>query len=311
MSTQTRNTIILTFTALIWGFAFIAQSMGAGIGAFTFVASRNWLGALVLIPVMIFFEAKAKKENKVQTDVTPAVKKNKMRFLIFAGMVCGFILFAASSSQQFAMTLSASAAKAGFITTMYVVIVPLIGNFFGKRTGLQIWLCVAVAVGGLYFLCMTKGWEGVETSDLFLLLCALLFSLQILAIDHFSPLVDSIHLSFFQFLFTAIFATISAFLFEAPTLIGILENAGPILYCGILSSGVAFTLQVIAQKDLNPTIASIAMCMESVFAALGGWLILSQTLTIHESIGCALIFGAVVFAQIPVKQLLKKKSVKN
>ncbi len=307
MRTQTRNTLLLTLTALIWGLAFIAQSMGASIGAFTFLAGRSWLGALVLVPVI--YGADYFKRKSGTSYGWPKEKADQKNMLI-GGMVCGFFLFVASSAQQIAMTLNASTAKAGFITAMYVVLVPIVGGLFGKKTGVQIWLCVAISVIGLYLLCMTNGIESIATSDLFLLACALLFTFQILSVDHFSPMMDSIRLSFIQFLTTSVLATVCAFLFETPKWLEIVACAGPILYCGILSSGVAYTLQVVAQKDLNPAIASITMCLESVFAAVGGWLILQQVLTLRESAGCALIFAAVVLAQIPVKLRKTAKAFK-
>lgn len=297
MRKQTCNTLLLTLTALIWGFAFIAQSMGASIGAFTFLAGRSLIGAAVILPVIYGADCVRKKQGKEYGWPTTGREK---ALLLRGGLTCGAFLFMASAAQQMAMTLQASTAKAGFITAMYVVLVPIFGILLGKKTGPQIWVCVAISVVGLYLLCMTNGFEGVQASDLLLLLCAILFSGQILSVDIFSPQVDSIRLSGMQFLVTAILATICAFLFETPVLADMVACAGPILYCGLLSTGVAYTLQIVAQKDLNPTIASITMCLESVFAAVGGWLILQQVLTPRESAGCALIFLAVVFAQVPI-----------
>ncbi len=307
MSNQTKNTLLLTLTALIWGFAFIAQSMGASIGAFTFLASRSWLGALILLPVIAWADRSRAQKGEAYGWATT---KEERRFVLKGGLTCGFFLFAASAAQQMAMTLHASTAKAGFITAMYVVLVPIVGMAFGKKTGGQIWVCVAMSVVGLYLLCMTNGFEGVAPSDLLLLLCAFLFTFQILSVDHFSPQMDCIRLSLLQFLTTATLATLCAFLFETPRISEILACAGPILYCGILSSGVAYTLQIIAQKDLKPAIASITMCLESVFAAVGGFLVLQQVLTLREAAGCALIFFAVVLAQIPL-DLHRRKTAKS
>lgn len=307
MRKQTINTLLLTLTALIWGFAFIAQSMGASIGAFTFLAARSWLGAIVIIPVIYgadYFRAKNGEAHGWAKD------QKELRFTLRGGLTCGFFLFAASAAQQMAMTMNASTAKAGFITAMYVVLVPIVGSlFFRKKISGQIWLCVLISVVGLYLLCMKNGFEGIASSDLLLLLCAFLFTFQILSVDYYSPQMDSIRLSLMQFLTTAILATICAFVFETPILADILACAGPILYCGILSSGVAYTLQIVAQKALNPAIASITMCLESVFAAIGGFLVLQQTLTLRESAGCALIFMAVVLAQIPLTLRKKEKQM--
>ncbi len=309
MSKQIRNTLLLTLTALIWGFAFIAQSMGTSIGAFTFLASRSWLGALVLLPVIAGADyAKAKKGEAYGWPRT----KEARQFMLRGGLTCGFFLFAASAAQQIAMTLHASTAKAGFITAMYVVLVPIVGSLcFRKKIGGQIWVCVAISVVGLYLLCLTNGLEGVAASDLLLLLCAFLFTFQILSVDYFSPKMDCIRLSLLQFLATATLATVCAFLFETPIWAEILACAGPILYCGILSSGVAYTLQIVAQKELNPAIASITMCLESVFAAVGGFLVLQQLLTPREAAGCALIFAAVVLAQIPLTLRKKEQATKG
>ena len=221
-------------------------------------------------------------------------------------MVCGTLLFAASAAQQIGITLNPSTAKASFITAMYVVLVPVAGLLFGRKSPAQIWACVVLSVAGLYLLCMQGGFGGVEASDGVLLLCAALFTFQIIAVDHFSPRLDGVRLSLVQFLVVAVESTAASLLTETVALADITANALPVLYCGLLSSGVGYTLQILGQRDLDPAIASLAMCLESVFGALGGWLLLSQSLSLRELAGCALIFAAVVGAQLPLGRLLRR-----
>jgi drug/metabolite transporter (DMT)-like permease len=303
MSRQTGHTLLLTATSLIWGMAFVAQSMGAVLGPYTFLACRSWLGVAVLLPTIGAFDAVRRRKGLPSTAPAGRAQRRQLRQ---GGLVCGSFLFVASAAQQTAITWNPSTAKASFITAMYVVLVPVAGIFLGKRCGRQVWLCVAISVAGLYLLCMKNGFGSVEKSDWLLMACAALFTGQILAVDHFAPLVDGVRLSCLEFLTTATWSTVCMFLFEQPRLADIAASAVPILYCGILSSGVAYTLQILGQRDLNPAIACLAMCLESVFGALGGWWLLGQTLSARELTGCALIFAAVVLAQLPLGQLLRR-----
>jgi drug/metabolite transporter (DMT)-like permease len=297
MKTQMRNTLLLVLCAFIWGMAFVAQSVGSGLGAFTFLACRSWLALVVLYPTMYLFDKVRQRRG------TPQPPTDR-RLLVRGGFVCGTLLFFASAAQQIAITLDPSTAKASFITAMYVVLVPLISLLFGRRNGFQLWVSVAISVAGLYLLCMHGGFGTVSQSDLILMLCALLFAFQIMAVDHYSPLLDGVRLSMAQFITVAAWSTVFAFLFETPRWADISANALPLLYCGLFSSGIAYTLQIVGQKGLNPAIASLAMCLESVFGALGGWALLRQTLTARESFGCVLIFAAVVLAQLPLSDWL-------
>ena len=297
MKTQTKHSLMLMLCAFIWGTAFVAQSAGSGMGAYSFLAGRSWLAVLVLIPTVFAFDAVRKKQG--QPYGWPK-EKSERKTLLAAGLVCGTFLFAASAAQQIGITINPSTAKAAFLTAMYVVLVPVFGLFLGRRGSAQLWVSMVIAVAGLYMLCMKNGFGGIETSDWILLSCAVLFSFQIMAVDHYSPLVDGVRLSLLEFLVTAIESTLAAFLFETPTLADFAANAWPIVFCGVFSSGVAYTLQILGQKDLNPAIASLIMCLESVFSAIGGWLILHQSLSAREGIGCALIFTAVVLAQLPL-----------
>ena len=305
MNTQTKHSLMLMLCAFIWGTAFVAQSAGSGMGAYSFLAGRSWLAVLVLIPTVFAFDALRKRQGGASGGPkTPA----ELKQLLVAGLSCGTLLFAASAAQQIGITLNPSTAKAGFLTAMYVVLVPVFGLFLGRRGNARLWLSMVIAVGGLYLLCMKNGFGGIEMSDYILLSCAVLFSFQIMAVDHFSPLVDGVRLSLLQFFVVAVESTAAAFLFETPTLAEFGENLLPLAYCGVLSSGVAYTLQILGQKDLNPAIASLIMCLESVFSALGGWLLLHQSLSLREGFGCVLIFSAVVLAQLPVEDLLPCRS---
>ena len=302
MKVQTRNTILLVICALIWGLAFVAQSAGATLAPFAFLASRSWLAVIVLWPVCHVFDAVHRRRG----EPAGAPKGEARRTLIQGGAICGTLLFVASAAQQIGITLNPSTAKASFITAMYVVLVPVAGLLFGRKSPAQIWACVVLSVAGLYLLCMQGGFGGVEASDGVLLLCAALFTFQIIAVDHFSPRLDGVRLSLVQFLVVAVESTAASLLTETVALADITANALPVLYCGLLSSGVGYTLQILGQRDLDPAIASLAMCLESVFGALGGWLLLSQNLSLRELAGCVLIFAAVVGAQLPLERLLRR-----
>ena len=304
MNTQTKNSLLLLLCSFIWGTAFVAQSAGSGMGAYSFLAGRSWLAVLVLIPTMLVFDAVNRR--KTGTDGRPKTAEEKKQ-LVVAGLVCGTFLFAASAAQQTGITLNPSTAKAGFLTAMYVVLVPVFGLFLGRKGSAQLWVSMVVAVLGLYLLCMKNGFTGIESSDWILLSCAVLFSFQIMAVDHFSTRMDGVRLSLAEFLVVSVESTVAAFLFETPTAAEYAANALPILYCGVLSSGVAYTLQILGQRDLNPAIASLIMCLESVFSALGGWLLLHQNLSAREGFGCVLIFAAVVLAQLPLEMLHRVK----
>lgn len=304
MSKQTRNTLLLVLAAMIWGGAFTAQSLGAEVEPYTFLAGRSWLAVAFLLPLTAVLDARARRRGQASGwPATPQDKKN----LYWGGFLCGTALFVASSAQQTGITISLSPAKAGFLTALYVVIVPLLGLLAGRRPPRHIWLCVALSVGGMYLLCMQDGFGSLELGDALLLFCGLLFAVHILTVNRWSPLNDGVKLSLVQFAVVSVWATLAALLFETPSLSAVMDNLGSILYCGILSSGVAYTLQIVGQKDLNPTIASLAMCLESVFGALFGWLVMNDVLTGRELAGCALMFGAVVLAQLPVDQWLRAR----
>ncbi len=301
--TQLRNTLLLVLGALIWGVAFVAQSVGSGyVGAYTFLASRSWLACAFLLGlIFVRHKTRQKQGSRLPFWIKP-------KTLVLGGALCGIALFAASAAQQMGVGTT-STAKAGFLTALYVVIVPVLGLFAGRRPGAKLWVCVAVSVVGLYLLCMA-GRDALTLTggEWQLLLCALLFSFQILLVNHFGPQLDGVQLSFAEFLMTAVLSTLFMFLFETPTPAQLAGAAVSILYCGILSSGVGYTLQILGQQNLDPTIASLAMCLESVFSALAGWVVLHQTLTPVETLGCCLMFAAIVGAQLPGRKPAAEKT---
>lgn len=288
MKTMYAN-LLLLLAALIWGSAFVAQSIGADlVEPFTYLAARSVLGTLVLIPLVIYRRKKAAEP----WDWKP---------LIIGGICCGAALCAASGAQQMGMTLDASTSKAGFLTTLYVPMVPVISLIlFRKRTNLQIWISIVLAVAGLALLSGLGG--GFTAGEAMLLLCALLFAGHILVVDHFAAKTDPVALSMMQFAVCAVFAAVIALLTEETGWNAMWQAKWSIAYAGILSSGVAFTLQVVAQKHTNPTVASLLMSMESVFSCICGWIILSDALTSMELVGCGLMFAAIILAQLPQRK---------
>ena len=226
-------------------------------------------------------------------------RRGDTKTLVTGGICCGLALGIASSLQQWGI-LFTTVGKAGFITAMYIVLVPIFGIFLGKKVRLLIWFCVALAVAGLYFLCMNETFR-LNTGDFLVILCAVCFSVHILVIDHFSPKVDGVRLSAIQFLVAGIACGIPMLIWEHPELPGILAASMPLLYAGVMSCGVAYTLQIIAQKNADPTVASLLLSLESVFSVLAGWVILHQSLSIRELFGCVLMFGAIILAQLPEK----------
>ncbi len=287
-----KNNILLVLTALIWGCAFVAQSVGMDyVGPFTFNMARFLIGAIVLLPVIWFMDRQRK---------TGAEKGAGQKTLIIGGICCGIALAVASTLQQWGI-LFTTVGKAGFITAMYIVIVPLLGVFIGKKVRPLIIGCVAIAVVGFYFLCMTESLR-LGLGDFLVLLCAIAFSIHILVIDHFSPKVDGVKMSAIQFLTAAIISAVPTLLWEQPVLTEILQAWQPVLYAGVMSCGVAYTLQIIAQKNADPTVASLLLSLESVFSVLAGWVLLGQGLSLKELFGCVLIFCAIILAQLPEKK---------
>lgn len=290
---QFGNSLLLLLTAVIWGAAFVAQSVGMEyVEPFTFTCVRSIIGGLVLIPCIILLK-KWKKGFATKIEW-------------IGGVCCGLALCAASNFQQYGMQYT-TVGKAGFITALYVVLVPILGLLFKKKVSILIWFCVSLSVIGLYFLCMPEGGFVLAFGDLLVLICAILFSVHILVIDYFSPKGDGVVISCIQFFTCGIISGVVMIFTETPTVGNILDAKWAILYAGVLSSGVAYTLQVVAQKNVNPTVASLILCLESVVAVLAGWVILGQSLSTREIWGCILMFAAIVLAQLPIPTKKKEK----
>lgn len=287
--TTLRSGLLLFTTALIWGVAFVAQSAGMDyVGPFTFNAVRSIIGGFVLIPCIWFLN-----RGKARPESTPQSRRD----LLLGGVLCGVFLAVASSFQQFGIQFT-SVGKAGFITALYILLVPLLGLLFGRRPGWKIWLAVAVATAGMYLLCVKDGFS-IGFGDLLVMVCALLFAVHILIIDYFSPRADGVKMSCIQFFTCGLLCTVGMLLFEKPSLPQILDAWAPILYAGVMSCGVAYTLQIVGQRDADPTVASLILSLESVVSVLAGWLLLHQSLSLRELGGCALVFCAIIFAQLP------------
>ena len=252
----------------------------------------------------LFFQGKGTEAGLWEKSFYQIVWNIRLPRVLF-GVCCGAGLCIASCTQQLTL-LHTTVGKAGFMTACYILVVPLIGLLFGRRCGVKHWCGVALAMAGLYFLCMTGGSFGFAMGDLIGLSCALLFSIHITVIDHFSPMVDGVKMSCIQFFFCAILSGIGMLIFEQPSFVNILAAWKPILYAGAMSSGVGYTLQIVGQKGMNPAVASLIMSLESVISVIAGWLILGQALSGREIFGCVLMFGAIVLAQLPER---KKQSV--
>ena len=295
--TQFRNSLLLLLAAIIWGVAFVAQSVGMEyVGPFTFNAVRSLIGGIVLIPCILLL---GKMNGEKNVNLLPENQVERKTLLI-GGTMCGLFLCAASNLQQIGIMYT-TVGKAGFITACYIVLVPILGIFLGKKTGISIWFSVLLAVIGLYLLCMTDSLS-FGKGDLFVLGCAVLFAGHILVIDYFTALVDGVRMSCIQFFVSGLISSVFMFLFENPTIQAIWEAKLPILYAGVLSCGVAYTLQIVGQKDMNPTVASLILSLESCISVLAGWLILRQTLSGRELIGCVVMFGAILIAQMPERK---------
>lgn len=292
-----RQSLLLLLTATIWGVAFVSQSVGMDyVGPFTFNAVRSLIGAAVLIPCIALLKKMSKREE-AQEELH---KKEDKRTLLKGGICCGVILAAASSFQQFGI-MHTTVGKAGFITAMYIILVPLLGIFFKKKVGIRVGISVAAAVAGLYLLCMTESFR-LEAGDTLVLICALIFSVHIMVIDHFSPLADGVKMSCIQFLTCGVLCGICMFLFEKPSISMILAAWKPILYAGVMSCGVGYTLQIVGQKGMNPTVASLIMSLESVISVLAGFVLLGEVLSRRELFGCVLMFAAIILAQLPERK---------
>lgn len=315
---QVRQVVFPILAAFIWGTAFVAQDVCADvIDTFTFNAIRSYVAVVVLLIIMAIFD----RVNRDKPSLTAIQRKAANRQMWIGGICCGTALAIASNFQQAGISAGTDSGKAGFITALYVVLVPVFGLFFKRRVSLPTWIAVVLSVVALYLLCI-KGDFSLAPGDLLILVCAVCFAIHILVIDHFTASVDGLRLSCVQFLVAAVLATVAKVvcvvlglngtgditsatsIFAMPDWDAILACTLPILYVGVFSSGVGYTLQILAQKDSNPTVVTILLSLESVFAVIAGAIILKQQMSVREYIGCAIMFAAVILAQIqfPVKQ---------
>ena len=293
---QRLGNLLLILTAMIWGMAFAFQRKGMeSIEPLTFTAVRMGLAAVVIGAAALISRNREKRNSR---EHDPEAERIRNKNSLIGGVCCGIFLAAASISQQIGM-VSTSAGKSGFITAMYILLVPII-NFvlFRKKNSLLVWIAVLISVVGMYLLCMTEGFR-LAHGDMLLFLCAVMFSGQILCCDHFVQLGDPLQISAIQILTTSAISAIAAFLMENPSRDQIRSATIPILYCGVMSGGVGYTLQMVAQKFTDPTIASLLMSLESVFAVLGGAVLLHERMTSRELLGCAVMFAAIILVQLP------------
>lgn len=304
-------------TSFIWGSAFVAQSSGMDyVGPYTYNMARNVLAFLFLIPVIyVIGKKKGVTDNAGSgTGIDDAASGEANwksillpdRTTLVGGIYCGLVMAVASSLQQIGITMT-TAGKAGFITALYIILVPLMGVFIGKKIPRIIWFCVVLAMAGFYLLCVKEGFS-ISKGDILVLFCSVGFSVHIMTIDHFtSKGVDGVKMACIQFAVAAIVMTPLMFALENPSVSGLLSAWMTISYAGILSSGVGFTLQIVAQKDTDPTTATLIMSLESVFAAVSGCLFLNEVLLPKEILGCILVFVAVILAQVPLPVKSKEK----
>ena len=286
-----KGNLLLLITATIWGVAFVAQSVGMDyVGPFTFNGVRFLIGGIILIPCSFIFKRFDSGEKKEQD-------KKK---LIKAGFLCGLFMFGATTFQQFGI-MQTSVGKTGFITALYVILVPILGIILGKKVGLRIWIGAVIAMVGFYLLCIKEGFS-IAFGDILVFICAIIFALHIMTVDKYIPYVNGVMLSCIQFLVAGAISLVCMFVFETPSLSGILSAWQPILYAGIMSCGVAYTLQIIGQQYTNPFLASLILSLESVISVLAGWLFLGEMLTLKELAGCILVFAAIIIAQLPAKR---------
>jgi len=299
------SVLALFITAIIWGTAFVAQSEGMDyLGPFSFNAIRYLIGSIVLIPLILVLRAGRRRKAAVSagsdmTHVSDAAWEpgTDLRHTVIGGLMVGLALCVASLFQQFGIIYT-TVGKAGFITALYIIIVPFYGVLLKRKVGWKVWLAAGIAIVGFYLMCMT-GAVGLNKGDVLVLIASFVWGVQIMLVDKYAPQADAVMLSSIEFGFSGLLCTILALIFERDTTLqAIRDCAGPILYAGVMSCGVAYTLQVVAQKRVKPTLACLIMSLEAVFSALAGWVLLGQSMTGIEIAGCVLVFAGVIIAQI-------------
>lgn len=299
MVNETKGSMMLLCTSIIWGLAFIAQRKGMDhIGAFTFSAVRCLIaGVCMIIAIRLLNNRNGRKIIRKE--------KENPKDVFWGGFLCGLALFLGMGFQQLGISKT-SIANSGFISALYIVIVPLLGLFIHKKVKANIWVGVFISLIGLGLLCF-EGTFKFNTGDILMLISSTFYSLHIICIDHFAPKVDGTKMSCIQFFVGAFFNLIAMFILEEPTISGILQAWMPLLYVGVLSTALGYTLQIIGQQYVSPTVAAMMMSLESVFAALFGWLILHETMSFQKFMGCLFVFTAIIIAQLPVEKIFKKK----
>lgn len=294
MKSKMKGNILLLITAVVWGISFVAQSSGMDyVGPNTFIGLRTLLGGIVLLPV-IFVLDKEKKKNGTYQPV------NRKKLLLY-GFICGLCLWIASTLQTYGLADGITTGESGFITALYIIFVSVCGIFTGRKLSGKIICGVVLSMAGMYFLCLFGNGFAFSRGHLITLLCAVIFAVHILVIDKFSPQTDGVKLSCMQFFVAGILGCCAMFLLENPQWIAIKQCWLEIGYAGIMSCGVAYTLQIVGQKYTDPTSASMLMSLESVFSALAGWILLGQSMTVFQVSGCILMFAAIVLVQLPDK----------
>ena len=309
MSKTLRANLMLLLTALVWGVAFVAQDVAMdAMQPFTFNAVRLLIAGLALLPCIRLLDALERRRAASQADAAAPAPARTMtpaqrRTLWVGGICCGLALTVGSGFQQLGIAAT-SAGKAGFVTALYIVLVPLSGLFFRRPVRTTVWVAVGLCTLGLFLLCVTETLT-IGTGDVYLLLCAAAYTVHILVIDHFSPRTDCVRMSCIQFFVASALCAVMMAFTEKPTLAGILAGWVPLLYAGVLSGGMGYTLQMIAQRDTDPTVASLLMCLESVFAVLAQWVILRELLTVRELVGCSVMLVGIILAQLPMRAVQK------
>ncbi len=300
---------LLLIAALVWGVAFVAQRVGMDyMRPFTFSFSRFFLGSIVLTPVCIILVRKSRKNRFEKTEINPTNEAYVVKHTIIGGILCGVILCLATALQQYAIQFT-SVGKTGFITALYIIFVPILGVFFHRKTTKLVTVSVMMGMVGLYFLCIPSGqWTGFSVADQLLLISALCYAIHILVISYFSPKGFPVVISAIQFFVAGLISLVFAFVFENPTFADIYAGRIAVLYAGIMACGIAYTLQIVAQKHVEPTTTSLILSMESVTSAFAAWIILDQTMNGREISGAMLMFAAMILAQIPATFFIKKKN---
>lgn len=301
MKAKILGPMMLLLTALLWGIAFVAQSVGTEqAGPLTFNGVRTLIGAVSVLPVALFF--RRKNERQLAVSKTAEEKKNDTKVLLKAGVACGLVLFGATNLQNLAFEYT-DAGKIAFITSLYILFVPVFGLLIlRKKVRGILWPCCAVGLIGMFLLCMGESSQGINKGDLLTLGCSVVFAVHILVVDRYVDRVDPVMMSCIQFFVAGSLTTICAFIFEEPSIAGVRACIGAILYAGICSSAIAYTLQIVGQKYTEATVATLLLSMESVFGAISSAIVLHETMTVREVIGCALMFVAIIVSQLPEKK---------